>query len=68
MLTVEGDDARRFADALLLAEFAEDNPENFGPTATIVPLFYYSGGTVVAVPRWPNGRFQITRGGRQFLV
>jgi len=64
-----GEEARGFVDALLAGTFNEDNPFNFGPTASVVVLYHYTDGTVFSVPQWPDGRFQIQETGKgQYLI
>lgn len=63
-----GAEADALADAFLAGTFDEDNPENFGPTAAVVTLFRYEGLEPLAVNQWPDGRFELRKSGRQFLI
>ncbi|MCL4367909.1 MAG: hypothetical protein M1337_01855 [Actinobacteria bacterium] len=64
-----GADAQEFSDAFVLGGiFSEDNPDSYGPTASVVVTLTYAGGQVITLPQWPDGRFQVQIEGRQFLV
>lgn len=55
-------------DAFVSGAFDEDNPNHFGPTPEITVLFMMNGGEYQAVGQWPDGRFELQRDERQFLV
>lgn len=54
--------------ALISGTFAEDNPNHFGPTPEVGVTFVLKQGDPLNVAQWPDGRFEIARNGRQFLV
>jgi hypothetical protein len=65
---IEAAGVAEFVDALKSGNWVEDNPENFGPTSPLNLLFWREDGTEFTVAQWPDGRFQITSHGLQFLV
>ena len=64
-----GHDAQAYANALFSASFDSTNADNEGPTAEVVVLLHYDGREQSLIPnQWPDGRFELTWNGVQFLV
>jgi hypothetical protein len=66
--TLTGMDCQRAVDAFLTGVFAEDNPNDLGPTAAIVASFELTQSGWVNANQWPDGRFEVQYKDRQFLV
>jgi len=66
--TLTGPEAQTFTQALLAGTFSETNAQHLGPTAEIVVVYTFPGGETFFPNQWPDGRFELTWGGRQFLV
>ena len=66
--TLTGAEAQTFTRALLAGTFSESNAQHFGPTAEIGVGFAFPGDETFRSNQWPDGRFEILWGGRQFLV
>jgi hypothetical protein len=58
----------RFVQAAVSGTFDEDNPNHTGPTPEITVLFLFGNDEPLALNQWPDGRFELQRGGRQFLI
>ncbi|MCJ7797355.1 MAG: hypothetical protein MUQ56_11425 [Thermoleophilia bacterium] len=66
--TLAGPEAQSFSRALFAATFVESNAQHFGPTAEIVVVYTFPGEETFTPNQWPDGRFEVSWGGRQFLV
>ena len=53
---------------LAAGTFGEDNPNHFGPTPEVGVLVTLHDNSPVNVAQWPDGRFEVAKNGRQFLV
>ena len=63
-----GTDAEAFATALVGGTFDESSALRYSPTAEIVITYTFPGDQVFSPNQWPDGSFEVSWGGRQFLV
>ena len=66
--SLAGAEAQTFVQALLAGTFSESNAQQLGPTAEIVVVYTFPGGETFWPNQWPDGRFEVSWDGRQFLV